>query len=63
MCRKYKYAIEYNTPDKRKQEHIYVSSDGTVYSNSIDQNKDYIMGKNILNYSGNSIMDYLDRKI
>ena len=36
MNKGYKYSIEYNEPDKRKQEHIYISSDGTVYSNSLE---------------------------
>ena len=59
MCKGYKYTIEYNAPDKRKQEHIYISSNGTVYSNSCNPYDDYFMGKNILDCSGNSILDYL----
>ena len=59
MRRGYKYTIEYNEPDRRKQEHVYISSDGTVYSNSSNPREDYIIGKNILDFAGKSILDYL----
>ena len=36
-----------------------ISSDGTVYSNSSNPSEDYIIGKNILDFAGKSILDYL----
>lgn len=63
MCKGYKYTIAYNEPDKRKSEHIYVSSDGTVYSNSSNASEDYIMGRSILGYSSDNILEYLGNGI
>ena len=62
MSKKFRYSIEHNLPDRRKQEHLYISSDGIVYSNSNNINEDYILGENVLDYSGSNILECLDKK-
>ena len=55
----YPFKVEHKTIEERKDEHIYITGDGVVYSNSKKRGEDYILGRSILDCEGISIVDYL----